>query len=125
VRLDPQVVKQILEFLKKRLATQADPRKLGQALKGFKLGDFWKYRVGNFRIIVSIQDKTVCILILRIGDRKEVHKWQKRKRSPAAKLGCGGQWVIDCNQFRTHKSLGNAPPAQYMPRAFNSDGLQF
>jgi mRNA interferase RelE/StbE len=73
-KLDPQVVKQILEFLKKRLATQADPRKLGQALKGSKLGDFWKYRVGNFRIIASIQDRTVCILVLRIGDRKEVYK---------------------------------------------------
>lgn len=70
----PQAAKRILEFLKKRLATQTDPRKLGQALKGSKLGDFWKYRVGDFRIIASIQDRTVCILVLRIGDRKEVYK---------------------------------------------------
>lgn len=73
-RLDPQVAKRIIEFLKKRLATQTDPRKLGQALKGSRLGDFWKYRVGEFRIIASIQDKTVCILVLRIGNRKEVYK---------------------------------------------------
>ena len=73
-KLDPQVVKRILDFLKKRLATQDDPRTLGQALKGSKLGDFWKYRVGDFRIIASIQDKTVCILVLRIGNRKEVYK---------------------------------------------------
>lgn len=73
-KLDPQVVKRILDFLKKRLATQADPRTLGQALKGSKLGDFWKYRVGDYRIIASIQDKTVCILVLRIGNRKEVYK---------------------------------------------------
>jgi len=73
-KLDPQVSKQILAFLKTRLATQADPRKLGQALKGSELGEFWKYRVGNFRIIASIQDRTVCILVLRIGDRKEVYK---------------------------------------------------
>jgi len=72
-KLDPQAAKRILEFLKKRLATQTDPRKLGQALKGSKLGDFWKYRVGDFRIIASIQDRTVCILVLRIGDRKEVY----------------------------------------------------
>lgn len=73
-RLDPQVAKRILEFLKKRLATQTDPRKLGQALRGSILGDFWKYRVGDFRVIASIQDKTVCILVLRIGSRKEVYK---------------------------------------------------
>lgn len=73
-RLDPQVAKRILEFLKKRLATQTDPRKLGQALKGSILGDFWKYRVGDFRVIASIQDKSVCILVLRIGSRKEVYK---------------------------------------------------
>ncbi len=73
-RLDPQVAKRILEFLKKRLATQTDPRKLGQALRGSILGNFWKYRVGDFRVIASIQDKTVCILVLRIGSRKEVYK---------------------------------------------------
>lgn len=73
-KLDPQVAKRILEFLKKRLATQPDPRKLGQALRGSILGDFWKYRVGDFRVIASIQDKTVCILVLRIGSRKEVYK---------------------------------------------------
>lgn len=73
-RLDPQVAKRVLEFLKKRLATQTDPRKLGQALKGSRLGDFWKYRVGDFRVIASIQDKTVCILVVRLGNRKEIYK---------------------------------------------------
>lgn len=73
-RLDPQVARRVLEFLKKRLATQDDPRKLGQALKGSRLGDFWKYRVGDFRVIASIQDKTVCILVVRIGNRKEIYK---------------------------------------------------
>ena len=51
---------------------RGDPRKLGQALKGSKLGEFWKYRVGDFRIIASIEDDTVCILVLRISNRKEI-----------------------------------------------------
>ena len=72
--LDPQVARRIFAFLKTRLATQTDPRKLGQALKGSKLGEFWKYRIGDFRIIASIQDQTVCILVLRIGERKEIYK---------------------------------------------------
>ncbi|NQW58289.1 MAG: type II toxin-antitoxin system RelE/ParE family toxin [Polynucleobacter sp.] len=73
-KLDPQIAKRILHFLKSRLAKQKDPRELGEALKGSRLSDFWKYRVGDYRIIASIQDNTVCILVLRIGDRKEVYK---------------------------------------------------
>jgi mRNA interferase RelE/StbE len=73
-KLDPQIAKRILKFLKERLATQVDPRKNGEALKGSTLGEFWKYQAGNFRIIASIQDKTICILILRIGNRKEIYK---------------------------------------------------
>lgn len=73
-KLDPQIAKRILHFLKSRLAKHKDPRKLGEALKGSKIGEFWKYRVGDYRIIASIQDKTVCILVLRIGDRKEIYK---------------------------------------------------
>lgn len=73
-KLDPQIAKRILKFLKTRVATQADPRKIGDALKGSTLGEFWKYRVGDFRIIASIQDKTICILVLRIGNRKEIYK---------------------------------------------------
>ena len=73
-RLDLQVSKRILVFLKTRLATQTDPRKLGQALKGTKSGEFWKYGVGDFRVIASIEDQTICILVLRIGNRKEVYR---------------------------------------------------
>ncbi len=73
-KLDPQIAKRILKFLKTRLATQADPRKISEALKGETLGEFWKYRVGDYRIIASIQDKTVCILVLRIGNRKEIYR---------------------------------------------------
>ena len=64
-KLDPQIAKRILQFLKSRLAKHKDPR---------ELGEFWKYRVGDYRIIASIQDKTICILVLRIGDRKEIYK---------------------------------------------------
>ena len=73
-KLDPQIARRIIHFLKSRLAKHLDPRELGEALKGSRLGEFWKYRVGDYRIIASIHDKTVCILVLRIGDRKEIYK---------------------------------------------------
>lgn len=73
-KLDPQIAKRMFKFPKERLATLVDSRKNGEALKGSTLGEFWKYRVEDFHIIASIQDKTLCILILRIGNRKEIYK---------------------------------------------------
>jgi mRNA interferase RelE/StbE len=38
------------------------------------LGELWKYRVGDYRLIAEIQDGAVCIMILRIGNRREVYR---------------------------------------------------
>ncbi|MHB8784891.1 MAG: type II toxin-antitoxin system RelE family toxin [Thauera sp.] len=45
-----------------------DPRSIGEALKGSRLGAFWKYRVGDWRIIANIEDGALRILVVRIGD---------------------------------------------------------
>jgi mRNA interferase RelE/StbE len=45
-----------------------------QALKGSALGDFWKYRLGDIRIIASIEDDRLVILVLRVGNRKEIYR---------------------------------------------------
>jgi mRNA interferase RelE/StbE len=73
-KIDPQIARRILAFLHDRVTKLDDPRSVGEALKGSKLGDFWKYRVGDYRIIVNIQDETVSILVVRIGNRREVYR---------------------------------------------------
>lgn len=73
-RLDQQVAKRILAFLHGRLAKLDDPRSIGDALKGSKFGDFWKYRVGDYRIIANIDDGTLRILVLRIGNRRDIYR---------------------------------------------------
>ena len=73
-KTDPQVARRILAFLHDRVARLDDPRSIGEALKGSKLGELWKYRVGDWRIIASIEDGTLCILIVRIGNRREVYR---------------------------------------------------
>ncbi|MDW8324890.1 MAG: type II toxin-antitoxin system RelE/ParE family toxin, partial [Burkholderiales bacterium] len=65
--LDPQVARRILRFLADRVARLDDPRAIGEALKGATLGSLWKYRVGDYRIIASIEDEAVRILVVRIG----------------------------------------------------------
>jgi mRNA interferase RelE/StbE len=73
-KLDPQVAQRILKFLRDRVAPLDNPRSIGEALRGSKPGEFWKYRVGDYRLICSIEDKSVLILVLRIGHRREVYE---------------------------------------------------
>ena len=72
--LEAQVARRILKFLNERLAAIENPRAVGEALKGSKLGDLWKYRVGDYRIIADIEDQLIRILVVRIGNRKEVYR---------------------------------------------------
>jgi mRNA interferase RelE/StbE len=73
-QLDRKQAQRILKFLFERVAKLEDPRNIGEALKGSKLGDFWKYRVGDYRIIASLEDQQLTFIVVRIGDRKEVYK---------------------------------------------------
>ena len=57
-----------------RVAKLENPRSIGQALAGSKLGDYWKYRVRDYRIIADIQDGKLIVLVVRVGNRREVYR---------------------------------------------------
>jgi mRNA interferase RelE/StbE len=73
-KLDKSVALRLLDFMDHRVATAEDPRALGKSLKGPTLGEYWRYRLGEYRIICSIQDQQVCILVIEIGNRWDVYK---------------------------------------------------
>ena len=73
-KLDPQITRRILKFLRDRVAKLDDPRSIGHPLQGPRLGEFWRYRVGDYRLICSIQDQRVLILVLQIGHRREIYE---------------------------------------------------
>ena len=73
-KLDKPVARRIIKFLRERVAVLEDPRSIGEALRGARLGKLWKYRVGDYRIIASIEDGQLMILIVRIGNRREVYR---------------------------------------------------
>ena len=72
--LDKALARRLTSFLRERVAKLDDPRSSGDALKGPGLGCFWKYRVGDYRIIASIEDDALCILVVRIGHRGEEYR---------------------------------------------------
>jgi mRNA interferase RelE/StbE len=73
-KIDPQVRRRILRFLSDRVAVLEDPRSIGDALAGAEFGEYWKYRVGDYRIIANIDDNKITINVVKIGNRKEVYR---------------------------------------------------
>jgi mRNA interferase RelE/StbE len=73
-KLDKPVQARILSFLKDRVAALENPRSIGEPLAGAKLGNYWKCRAGDWRIICDIQDQRIIVRVLRIGNRREVYR---------------------------------------------------
>jgi mRNA interferase RelE/StbE len=73
-KLDRQQAKRILLFLFERVSHLEDPRSIGEALKGSRFSTLWKYRVGDYRVICSIEDNVAQIIVVKVGDRKEVYR---------------------------------------------------
>jgi len=72
-KLDRPDQARIVRFLRERVATAASPRRLGKALKGQAV-PLWRYRVGSFRIVCSIEDERVVVLVVRVGQRSGVYR---------------------------------------------------
>ena len=73
-KIDNQQAKRILRFLFERLSHLEDPRSIWEALKGSRFTSLWKYRVGDYRIIASLEDNVARILVVKVGNRKEVYR---------------------------------------------------
>ena len=73
-KLDEQHRKRKLKFRQERVAKVDDPRSIGRALYGSRLGEFWEYRVGDYRLICKIEDDRLIGLVLRAGHRKEIYR---------------------------------------------------
>lgn len=72
-RLSARDRDRIFRFLQERVEGCDDPRRSGEALQG-PLKGLWRYRVGAFRILVEIRDERVTVVVVRVGNRREVYR---------------------------------------------------
>ncbi|MGH9497126.1 MAG: type II toxin-antitoxin system RelE family toxin [Candidatus Sulfotelmatobacter sp.] len=72
-KLDKAGARRILDYMEERIAPLDDVRTMGKALRG-PLGEFWRFRVGDYRIICDVEDKILRVLVVRIGNRKDVYR---------------------------------------------------
>ncbi len=73
-KLDKQTALRVLDFMDERVAVLADLRSLGKNLKGPKMGEYWRYRVGDIRVICNISDGQMTVLVIEIGNRRDVYR---------------------------------------------------
>jgi mRNA interferase RelE/StbE len=72
-KLGSEAERLITRYLRERIATADDPRRFGHALTG-DLKGLWRYRVGNYRIVATIEDGRFVVLVVAIGHRREVYR---------------------------------------------------
>ena len=72
-KLGADAQRTILRHLRERIATADDPRRFGHALTG-DLKGLWRYRVGDFRIVASIEDEKFIVLVVTVRHRREVYR---------------------------------------------------
>lgn len=72
-KLDKPVARRIVDFMDERVAGLENPRDTGKPLTG-PLGGLWRYRVGDYRVICDIQDSTLRILVVQVGNRNKIYR---------------------------------------------------
>ena len=72
-KLDRPVARRIVDFMDERIALAVDPRNTGKPLLG-PLGGLWRYRVGDCRVICDIQDGALRVLVVQVGNRRNVYR---------------------------------------------------
>jgi len=72
-KLDKHQAVLLREWMVKNLENCTDPRSIGKPLTGDKAG-WWRYRVGQYRIMAELRDDTMIIHVVQIGHRKDVYK---------------------------------------------------
>lgn len=72
-KLDNSVQVLVFKWINKHLIDIDDPKTYGKALSA-NLKGYWRYRIGDYRLLVEIRDKELCIIAVGIGHRKDIYK---------------------------------------------------
>lgn len=73
-KLDKPVAQRVLDYMDERIAVLTDPRAVGKNLVGPRIGSYWRYRIGDVRVICDLQDNALLILVVEVGHRREVYR---------------------------------------------------
>ena len=72
-KLNRTVAARIISTLEDRIAVLDNPREIGSALTGDHAG-YWRWRIGDYRVVSRIEDARITVLVVRIAHRREVYR---------------------------------------------------
>ena len=72
-KMDRQEAIMLMSWIKKNLLETQNPRLHGKALTG-DFSNYWRYRVGSYRLITELVDSKLIIHMINIGHRKDIYK---------------------------------------------------
>ena len=75
-KLDHTVKKRIFKWLDTHITGQENPRLIGDALEG-EFKNYWRYKIGKYRIIADIEDDKFLVLVIKVGKREDAYKLHK------------------------------------------------
>ena len=70
-KLDPQVLRRVKTYLDE-VCELDDPRSRGKGLSG-DLAGYWRYRIGDYRVLVEIRDEQLVIVAITLGHRSGIY----------------------------------------------------
>jgi mRNA interferase RelE/StbE len=71
-KMDRATQRLIIAYVDKHLVNRENPRAIGKALTGDRGGQ-WRYRIGNYRLLATINDSEVIVYIFKVGHRRDVY----------------------------------------------------
>ena len=72
-KLDKTIKVIVLKWIKKHLVNCKNPKSFGKALT-HNLKNYWRYRIGDYRILVEIKEKELIVIMIDIEHRSSVYK---------------------------------------------------
>lgn len=71
-KLNKQIQKDVLQYLRQRICTKENPRRFGKGLMHDKYG-LWRYRIRDHRLVCRIYEEDLVVLVTKVGHRKNVY----------------------------------------------------
>ncbi|MEI4429049.1 type II toxin-antitoxin system RelE/ParE family toxin [Enterococcus faecalis] len=71
-KMDKYQTTLLTRWLYRNIDGTANPREHGKALSANRAGQ-WRYRIGNYRVIVEIEDERLVVTAIQVGHRRNVY----------------------------------------------------
>ncbi len=71
-KLDHSVQVMVSKWIKKHLINTDNPRAQGKPLTA-NLKGYWRYRIGNYRLLAEIRDNELVVVAVEIAHRSTVY----------------------------------------------------